>query len=228
MNTSRKSATKTTEIVEVVDVIFGERGATEFVNIASADGRVFGSTRPEILALANCHRDASHLQLTWHLQIKGRFENLLIDSLELPDEPYEDGAAVGRRPGPPGPAFSAELTARAADIAERLTQHHAAVVQKVAPPQSYDARMRRFVALIPILVRVFETGGQSLDALADLGDILGIDGLAALGLLATTKAGEAIKSEPARLDEIDFDADLPWDDAGSGARVRDGDGVVTF
>lgn len=224
-----RSQAQTTEVVEVVDVTFGRKGSKDYVNIVAADGRVFGSTYANIRELADQYRDAGYLQLTWHLETNGRWKNLYIDDIEVPDlTATRQAAQPSTRIDRPAPVPSAELTARAADIAERLTRHDAAATQKVPPLEGYEARMTRFVALIPILVRVFETGGQSLDTLADLGDILGVDGLAAVGLLTTTGAGEAIKSEPTGLEDIDYDADLPWGDAGSGIRIGGGDRVVTW
>jgi hypothetical protein len=196
----------TIEVVDVAEVVFADnpkRPGHDLVNIVAADGRVFASTVEEFVEAARLHLDASRLEIAYSVAVNGKWTNrwiLGIAAVADTPETVTQGAPGMASPASPAAEASAELVMRAAELAERLSSRF-----RAGPPQD------RFVALIPVLLRVCRSGGESVAELAALADALGADGQAALARLTLQQAAEPA-AEAVPPDGIDPDDKLPWDD----------------
>jgi hypothetical protein len=193
----------TVEVVEVAEVVFADnpkRPGHDLVNIVAADGRVFASTVEEFVEAARLHVGASRLEIAYSVAVNGKWTNRWIHGIAAALD--TTGTMTQGGPGMASPAAeaSAELVMRAAELAERLSSRF-----RDDPPQD------RFVALIPALLGVCHSGGESVAALAALAAVLGIDSQAALTRLTPKQVAEpAANAVPP--DGIDPDDKLPWDD----------------
>ena len=169
---------KITEVVDVDEVRIlpnPKRPGQEIVNVIEAhpDGRVFRSATPKIVEAARPFVGATRLTLEYHVQQNGIHTNYWLDDIAAapagahPETvtPKESGLVEREASAPAG---SAELTARATELAYRI-----------AAPNWGHRGPEIFCLLIPRLLQVYEHGG-SRETIRDLANALGADAEAIL------------------------------------------------